>query len=113
MANSSDLLTSLASNGDTYITNYDTGIGSPFQFLPPQNYGYQLIVTFEVNPVADGVISLFSGTTLIRRFNVKAGISAGWTGNFVGSPIVKKEEAFNVSATTAFTGDFVVKEVSS
>jgi hypothetical protein len=114
MANTVDIRTTLVPNGIPLVFNYDASVGSPFQLYPADTAQHFLVATLLINPSADGVLSLFSGTTLIRKYNVKSGISSGWNGGDMAVfPVVKAGEALNISCTVAFSGDLGLTGVAA
>jgi hypothetical protein len=114
MANTVDIGTSLTQNGITAVFNYDASIGTPFQLVAADSKQHFLVATLLINPSADGVLSIFSGTTLIRKYNVKSGISSGWNGGLGAVfPVVKAGEALNISCTVAFSGDLGLTGVAA
>lgn len=106
MANTVDPRTTLVQNGIPLVFNYDASVGTPFELYPADTSQHFLVTTLLINPSADGVLSIFSGTTLIRKFNVKSGVSSGWNGGELAVfPVVEAGEALNISCTVAVSGD--------
>ena len=106
MANTVDIGTSLTQNGIPLTFNYDTTLGTSYQLIAAQTLQYYLLNSACLTPIADGVVEFLSGTTVIRKYNVKAGISSGFLGS-IGAvyPVVKVGESFSIRCNVALFGD--------